>query len=130
MLEIFAELETGAGTTDAVVSHQVEFENDQVYDHNGTYETSSLYVSRHNNRTFLRDVSSFPLSLTNNYTPFESAHRFSAAVSSYAYNCALSLPVSLGGVEGSARVTKSRQEGEAKVTGREGELSTGRGRME
>ncbi|BGP36823.1 hypothetical protein JCM10449v2_000725 [Rhodotorula kratochvilovae] len=134
-LDIRAELETGAGRKEVRVSHEVRFENDQFYDDYGTYErvsqsTSSLYTSQHNNRTLLRDVSSFPLSLTTNYTLFDSAHRFSASLPAYAYNRALSLPPALGGVEGAARVTKSTQEGEAEITGREGARSTGWGRLE
>lgn len=92
-----------------------------------TQSTSSLYTSKHGDRLIFRDVSAFPLSLTTNYTLFESAHRFSADVHSYSYDRALSLPPSLGGVEGRARVTKSRQEGHAEITGKEGQRSTGWG---
>lgn len=92
--------------------------------------TSSLYTSTHDGHLLLRDVSSFPLSLSTNYTLLASAHRFSADVHAYGYDRALSIPPALGGVEGKAYVTKSGQRGRAEILGREGERSTGWGTME
>ncbi|GAA5834563.1 hypothetical protein JCM9279_004353 [Rhodotorula babjevae] len=129
-LRIEAELETGSeGRRLVHVAHEVEFNNEQRFDDNGTYQSvsqsiSSLYTSTHGGHLLLRDVSSFPLSLTTNYTLLASAHRFSADVDAYGYDRALSLPPALGGLEGRARVTKSAQRGAAEITGREGALST------
>ncbi|GAA5934285.1 hypothetical protein JCM3775_006958 [Rhodotorula graminis] len=134
-LEIRAELLTGEGRKVVQVAHEVAFDNEQRFDDNGTYQsvsqsTSSLYTSTHDGHLLLRDVSSFPLCLTTNYTLLASSHHFSADVPAYGYDRALSVPPALGGVEGAAHVTKSAQRGEAEITGREGQRSTGWGTME
>ncbi|GAA5897560.1 hypothetical protein JCM8208_003304 [Rhodotorula glutinis] len=134
-LEIQAKLVTGEGTKVVHVAHEVDFDNEQRYDDTGTFQsvlqsTSSLYTSTHDGHLLLRDVSSFPLSLSTNYTLLASAHRFSADVHAYGYDRALSIPPALGGVEGKAYVTKSGQRGRAEILGREGERSTGWGTME
>lgn len=76
-----------------------------------------------------RDVYSFPLDLTTNYTLFESDHRFAARVDNYGYDRARMLPEALGGVAGRASLTRSNQRGEAEITGRKGRRSTGWGEM-
>ncbi|GAA5994820.1 uncharacterized protein JCM10292_004373 [Rhodotorula paludigena] len=133
--DILAELDTGAGKKEVEVSGLGGFENTQYLTDRGDYEavsqhTYSRYTSKHNNRTVLRDLSSFPLSITTNYTLFSTQHRFSAVLDAYGYDRSLTLPPALGGVEGRARRTKSSQRGAAEILGRNGRASYGWGRME
>jgi len=139
----------------AVVS--ADFENSQIYDDAGAYEVSSTFNSRkvtrkgraltdswleqhveqttsvvftsyHDGQAVLRDVYSFPLSITTNYSSLPSS--FSADLPFYGYNRALTLPNALNGGEKNTKVTKSMQQGWAMIVRKEGNFSVGFGEME
>lgn len=92
------------------------------------------YRSTHDGRVRLQDAAEFPLDIATNYTLLAKEHRFSAKLRSYGYNRQLLLPAALCdshcGKDGSSAATKSSQSGEAEITGRDGQRSTGWGRME
>ncbi|GAA6005589.1 hypothetical protein JCM10207_005261 [Rhodosporidiobolus poonsookiae] len=131
-VNIVSELETGSGKKVVHWGQAATVENQQNYADDGAYETvahttnmrtTSVYPSHLN----FRDVYTFTLSLTTNYT-LMSQGRFSAELADYTYNRALTLPPALGG--GQPSLTKSTQKGSAAVLGRVGNFSLGRGETE
>ncbi|POY73868.1 hypothetical protein BMF94_3038 [Rhodotorula taiwanensis] len=137
---IRSEVETGSGGKKIVsVVMNSKFDNVQDFEDKGlsqrvrqTIEYS--YRSTHDGRVRLQDAAEFPLDIATNYTLLAKEHRFSAKLRSYGYNRQLLLPAALCdshcGKDGSSAATKSSQSGEAEITGRDGQRSTGWGRME
>jgi len=150
-------LKTGSGHKLVTATVSADFENSQIYDDAGAYEVSSTSNSRkvtrkgqaltdswleqhveqttwvvltsyHDGQAVLRDVYSFPLSITTNYSSLPSS--FSADLPFYGYNRALTLPNALNGGEKNTEVTKSTQQGWAMIVKKEGNFSVGFGEME
>ncbi|EGU13199.1 Proteophosphoglycan ppg4 [Rhodotorula toruloides ATCC 204091] len=135
-VKVVSRVVTGSGSRLVRASTVASFGNEQYYADNGTFQhvvqdiqvaQTSEDLSLH--RYTYRDVYSFPLDLTTNYTLFESDHRFAAWVDDYGYDRARMLPEALGGVVGRATLTRSSQRGEAEITARKGRRSTGWGEM-
>ncbi|BGP21835.1 proteophosphoglycan ppg4 [Rhodotorula toruloides] len=135
-IKVVSRVVTGEGSRLVRATTVVSFANEQYYTDNGTFQhivqdiqlaQTSEDLSAH--RYTYRDVYSFPLDLTTNYTLYDSDHRFAATVDNYGYNRARMLPGALGGVAGRASLTRSEQHGEAEITGRQGRRSRGRGEM-
>lgn len=87
-----------------------------------------MLTSSHDREILLRDVYSFPLSITTNYSSLPSS--FSADLPFYAYNRALTLPPALDRGDAKTKVTKSTQAGWAEIVRKEGNFSVGSGEME
>lgn len=148
-VDIVATLETGSGTKQVHWAQAADLANQQHYADEGAYEvrllisfpplveidlsspksqevehsTNCIITSVHDAVSIFRDVYSFGLSLTTNYTAISSFH-FSVTLPNYTYNRALTLPAALGGL-GEARVTRSTQKGWAKIEGKEEGRSKG-----
>ncbi|GAA5983302.1 hypothetical protein JCM11641_002256 [Rhodosporidiobolus odoratus] len=132
-VNIIGELKTGSGAKIVHWGQAFSIENKQFWTDEGAFEDAehsinSIITSTHNGQLTFRDVSSFGLSLTTNYTAL-SEHVFSASLPEYSYRRALTIPAALGGL-GGTRTTRSEQKGWAEIRGREAGRSFGYGEME
>ncbi|ORY85397.1 peptide N-acetyl-beta-D-glucosaminyl asparaginase amidase A-domain-containing protein [Leucosporidium creatinivorum] len=113
-------LQTGAGEVRVRTEGRNWMSNSQFYADGGMYESishlsTSSALSTHSGRRKLSDSTSYPLTLTTNYTSYP--YQYSARLGPYGYHRSLLLPFGAEGSSGrrGAEKTQSMQHGEAEV---------------